>query len=43
MNRRQFFATSATLAAVVACEQRRVRLWLAEVQQGDVCRVEVLS
>ncbi len=35
MNRRQFFATSAALAAVAACEQRRVRLWLAEVQQGD--------
>lgn len=36
MNRRQFFATSAALATVAACEQRRVRLWLAEVQQGDV-------
>ena len=36
MNRRQFFATSAALAAVAACEQRRVRLWLVEAQQGDV-------
>lgn len=36
MNRRQFFAASAALAAVTACEQHRVRLWLAEVQQGDV-------
>lgn len=36
MNRRQFFATSAALAAVVACEQRRVRMWLTEVQQGDL-------
>lgn len=35
MNRRQFFATSAALAVAV-CEQRRVRLWLAEVQQGDL-------
>ena len=36
MNRRQFFAASAALAAVTACEQHRVRLWLAEVQQGDL-------
>lgn len=36
MNRRQFLATSAALAAVTACEQRRVRLWLADVRQGDV-------
>ena len=35
MNRRQFFATSAALAAVTACEQRKVRLWLADVRQGD--------
>lgn len=35
MNRRQFFATSAVLVAVTACEQRRMRLWLADVQQGD--------
>ena len=35
MNRRQFLVSSAALAAVAACEQRRVRLWLAEVQQGD--------
>jgi hypothetical protein len=34
MNRRQFFATSAALAAV-ACERRRVRLWLADVRRGD--------
>ena len=36
MNRRQFFATSATLAAVTACEQRKVRLWLAEFKQGEI-------
>ena len=36
MNRRQFLVTSAALVAVAACEQRRVRLWLAEVQEGDV-------
>ena len=34
MNRRQFFATSAALTAVTACEQRRVRLWLADARQG---------
>ena len=36
MNRRQFFATSAVLAAVAACEQRKVRLWLAEFRQGEI-------
>ena len=36
MNRRQFFVTSAALVAVAACERRKVRLWLAEVQQGDL-------
>lgn len=35
MNRRQFLATSAALAVVTACEQRRVRLWLAEPMMGD--------
>lgn len=36
MNRRQFFVAGATLAAVAACEQRRVRLWLAEFGQGEI-------
>jgi hypothetical protein len=34
-NRRQFFATTAALTAVAACERRRVRLWLADVRRGD--------
>lgn len=36
MNRRQFFATSAALIAVTACEQRRVRLWLTEFEQDEI-------
>ena len=36
MNRRQFFATSVALAALAACDQRRVRLWLTEPVQGDL-------
>ncbi len=35
ISRRQFLVSSAALAAVAACEQRRVRLWLANVRQGD--------